>query len=573
MSPLDQLILRIETHLTVIYGEDGHDGLGDRLIDAMQLREHFFDPVPFTNHWSERDIAIITYGDSILPSEGAPFAELTRFLRGRLNDAISIVHVLPYFPWTSDDGFAVSDYDRVNPDLGDWSDLEALSQDYRIMSDLVINHCSASHEWFQQYQRGEEPGCHFFAEASPDDDLSLVVRPRTSELLRPTETPKGTKWVWCTFGHDQIDLNFRSHDLLVELVKIIRNHLDHGVSVFRLDAVAFVWKEIGTSCINLRETHELVRLFRTLIEHVKPDAVIITETNIPNQENLSYFGNGNEAHGIYNFSLPPLLLYALTYGNCRCLIQWLMRMPPAQPGTMYFNFLASHDGIGLRPAEGLLSPTEIDALVSDMRARGGRVSERRLPDGNTRPYEINISLFDALQNKEKFFCAHTILLALEGIPAFYIHSLLGTRNDTEKVAKTGINRHINRHQWQAAELTKQLDDPTSSHARILEGLLKLIKLRKSQPAFHPNATQFTLHLGEQVFAFWRQSLDRRNNVFCLHNVSSEEQRIPVTAMNLIATEDWFDLISGWELTDETPEIVLSPYQCVWLANRRKHLPY
>ncbi len=573
MSPLEQLILRIETHLTVIYGEDGHEGLGNRLIDAMQLREHFFDPVPFTNHWSERDIAVITYGDSILPSEGSPLAELTRFLRNRLDDAVSIVHILPYFPWTSDDGFAVSDYDRVNPDLGDWSHLEALSQDYRIMSDLVVNHCSAAHEWFQQYQRGEEPGCHFFVEASPDDDLSLVVRPRTSELLRPTETPEGTKWVWCTFGHDQIDLNFRSHDLLVELVKIIRNHLDRGVSVFRLDAVAFVWKEIGTPCINLRETHELVRLFRTLIEHVKPDAVIITETNIPNQENLSYFGNGNEAHGIYNFSLPPLLLYAMTYGNCRCLIQWLMRMPPAQPGTMYFNFLASHDGIGLRPAEGLLSPTEIDALVSEMRAQGGRVSERRLPDGSTRPYEINISLFDALQTEEKFLCAHTILLALEGIPAFYIHSLLGTRNDTEKVAMTGINRHINRHQWQAAELTKQLDDPTSSHAHILEGLLKLIKLRKSQPAFHPNATQFTLHLGEQVFAFWRQSLDRRNNVFCLHNVSSEEQRIPVATMNLIATEDWFDLISGWELTDETPEIVLSPYQCVWLANRRKHLPY
>jgi len=573
MSPLEQLILRIETHLTVIYGEDGHEGLGNRLIDAMQLREHFFDPVPFTNHWSERDIAVITYGDSILPSEGSPLAELTRFLRNRLDDAVSIVHILPYFPWTSDDGFAVSDYDRVNPDLGDWSHLEALSRDYRIMSDLVVNHCSAAHEWFQQYQRGEEPGCHFFVEASPDDDLSLVVRPRTSELLRPTETPEGTKWAWCTFGHDQIDLNFRSHDLLVELVKIIRNHLDRGVSVFRLDAVAFVWKEIGTPCINLRETHELVRLFRTLIEHVKPDAVIITETNIPNQENLSYFGNGNEAHGIYNFSLPPLLLYAMTYGNCRCLIQWLMRMPPAQPGTMYFNFLASHDGIGLRPAEGLLSPTEIDALVSEMRAQGGRVSERRLPDGSTRPYEINISLFDALQTEEKFLCAHTILLALEGIPAFYIHSLLGTRNDTEKVAMTGINRHINRHQWQAAELTKQLDDPTSSHAHILEGLLKLIKLRKSQPAFHPNATQFTLHLGEQVFAFWRQSLDRRNNVFCLHNVSSEEQRIPVATMNLIATEDWFDLISGWELTDETPEIVLSPYQCVWLANRRKHLPY
>ncbi|MGY8659464.1 MAG: alpha-amylase family glycosyl hydrolase, partial [Verrucomicrobiales bacterium] len=395
MSPLDQLILRIETHLSVIYGEGNHSGLVDGLVDAMRLREHFFESVPFTNHWAEKDVALITYGDTIQPKFGAPLAELRKFVTTRLGDAISIIHVLPYFPWTSDDGFAVSDYNRVNPDLGDWSDLETLSEDYRIMSDLVVNHCSASHEWFKQFEQNEEPGRRYICEASPDVDLSEVVRPRTSDLLRTTETPEGTKYVWCTFGHDQVDLNFREKDLLVELVKIIRSHLDHGVSVFRLDAVAFVWKKIGTGCINLPETHELVRLFRTLIEHVKPDGVIITETNIPNQENLSYFGNGNEAHGIYNFSLPPLLLYALTNGNSRCLIQWLMRMPPAQPGTMYFNFIASHDGIGLRPAEGLLSLEEIDSLVERMVANGGLVSERTLPDGSKRPYEINISLFDA----------------------------------------------------------------------------------------------------------------------------------------------------------------------------------
>lgn len=573
MSPLEQLIVRIETHLTSIYGEGRHEGVGDRLIDAMQLREHFFEPIPFTNHWSEKDIALITYGDSILPEEGAPLEELTRFVRTRLEDAVSIVHVLPYFPWTSDDGFAVSDYDQVNPELGDWSHLEELSKDYRLMSDLVVNHCSAAHHWFVQFQQGEEPGCRFFVEASPEEDLSMVVRPRTSDLLRPTETPEGTKWVWCTFGHDQVDLNFRDHDLLVELVKIIRHHLDRGVGVFRLDAVAFVWKELGTSCINLAQTHELVRLFRTLIEHVKPDAVIITETNIPNQENLSYFGNGNEAHGIYNFSLPPLLLYALTNGNCRCLIQWLMRMPPAQPGTMYFNFIASHDGIGLRPAEGLLSLEEIDGLVETMRSHGGLVSERKLADGTTRPYEINISLFDALQTEEKFLCAHTILLGLEGIPAFYIHSLLGTHNDLNRVGETGINRHINRHQWEAGRLAAVLDDDKTSHARILAGLLKRIRLRKSQPAFHPNATQFTLHLGEQVFAFWRQSLDRRNNVFCLNNVSGEEQHIPVATINLISTEHWFDLITGEDLAEDAAEITLAPYQCIWLTNRRKHLPY
>lgn len=573
MSPLEQLITRIETHLTAIYGEGEHEGLVDRLIDAMRLREHFFEPIPFTNHWSEKDVALIAYGDSIMPADGAPLAELGRFVRERLGDAVSMVHVLPFFPWTSDDGFAISDYDRVNPALGDWSHLKELSQDYRIMSDLVVNHCSASHRWFQQFQRNEEPGCHYFVEASPEEDLSEVVRPRTSDLLRPTETPEGTKWVWCTFGHDQIDLNFRNHDLLVELVKIIRHHLDRGVGIFRLDAVAFVWKEIGTSCINLNQTHEIVRLFRTLIEHVKPDAVIITETNIPNQENLSYFGNGNEAHGIYNFSLPPLLLYALTYGNCRGLVQWLMRMPPAQPGTMYFNFIASHDGIGLRPAEGLLPQEEIDGLVEEMLKRGGRVSERKLADGKTRPYEINISLTDALGTEGKYLCAHAILLSLEGIPAFYIHSLLGTRNDVEKMEKSGMNRHINRHRWDAAELEKRLDDPASPHARVLQKLLELIRLRKSQPAFHPNATQFTLHLGEHVFAFWRQSSDRRNNVFCLHNVSDDEQRIPMATINLVATEDWFDLISGDDLEKDSPEIVLAPYQCVWLANRRKHFPY
>ena len=573
MSPLDNLNLRIETHLATIYGEGDHSALVERLIDAMRLHEHFFEPFPFTNHWSEKDIALITYGDSILPKEGAPLKELATFVRERLGNSVSIVHILPYFPWTSDDGFAVSDYTQVKPDLGDWSDLEDLSQDYRIMSDLVVNHCSTSHEWFQQFEKDEEPGRRFFLEASPLEDLSEVVRPRTSPLLRPTPTPSGMKHVWCTFGHDQVDLNFRDHDLLVELVKIIRSHLDHGIGVFRLDAVAFVWKEIGTKCINLAQTHELVRLFRTLIEHVKPDAVIITETNIPNQENLSYFGNGNEAHGIYNFSLPPLLLYSLTFGDCRCLIQWLMRMPPAQPGTMYFNFIASHDGIGLRPAEGLLSQDEIQSMVNKMLDCGGLVSERALPDGSKRPYEINISLSDALETEEKFLCAHTILLGLEGVPAFYIHSLLGTRNDRDGVINSGINRRINRRQWKADDLNDELDNESSPHARVLRKLLHLISLRREQTAFHPNATQFTLHMGDQVFAFWRQSIDRRNSIFCLNNVSGEEQRIPVASINLISTEEWLDLISGDVLEDEQGDIILAPYQCVWLANRRKHLPY
>lgn len=581
-SPLETLLERIGTHLAAIYGEGDHSELTGKLVAAMRVDEHFYQPVPYTGSWNERDIALITYGDSVLKEGEKPLRTLAAFIDKHLAELVNIVHILPFFPWTSDDGFAVSDYLSVHPGLGDWTDIENLAKRYRVMSDLVVNHCSASHEWFKQYEKGEEPGRGYFIEASPADDLSLVTRPRVSPLLRPTQTPDGMKHVWCTFGHDQIDLDFRNPQLLLEMVGIIRAQLDHGIGVFRLDAVAFLWKEIGTSCINLPRTHEIIRLFRTLIEHVKPDAVIITETNIPNQENLSYFGNMNEAHCIYNFSLPPLLLHAMTTGSSRYLKSWLMGMPPALPGTAYFNFIASHDGIGLRPAEGLLDDGEIGALVDTMKRFGGRVSSRALPDGGSRPYEINISLYDAMRGtaegedgfgEARFVAAHAILLSVEGIPAFYIHSLLGTRNDYAKADASGVNRHLNRHQWDLGEIEAALADPQNPHARVLARLGKLIAIRRSQTAFHPNATQFTLHLGDAIFAYWRQSADRRRNIFCFHNVSKEPQRVPLNSVNLSATEDWIDLISGEEIDRTNAFLDFAPYQCIWLANKRKYLPY
>ena len=582
LSPLENLLSRIAVHLGAIYGEGDHTELVGKLVSAMRIDEHFYQPVPYTSHWDERDIALIAYGDSLLKKGENPLATLSSFVDKHLSGVVSIVHILPFFPWTSDDGFAVSDYEKVNPTLGDWADVEELASGYRVMSDLVINHCSSSHEWFQQFQRGEKPGCDYFVEVAPAADLSLVTRPRITPLRRPTETPDGMKHVWCTFGHDQIDLNFRRTDLLLEIVRIIREHLDRGISIFRLDAVAFLWKEIGTNCINLPQTHEVIRLFRTLIEHVKPDAVIITETNIPNQENLSYFGNMNEAHCIYNFSLPPLLLHAMATGTSKYLKSWLMGMPAAQPGTAYFNFIASHDGIGLRPAEGLLEDKEIANLVDTMKSFGARVSSRALPDGSSRPYEINISLFDAMQgtsegaddlSEDRFIAAHAILLALEGIPAFYIHSLLGTRNDYEKADASGINRHLNRHQWDSEELETALIDPKNPHARVLARLAELIAIRKEQSAFHPNATQFTLHLGDEIFAFWRQSMDRKQNIFCLHNITKESQQISLSSVNLVATEEWIDLVTGKELSKESGTLDFAPYQCIWLANKRKYLPY
>lgn len=577
---LAQLHQRIHTHLDVIYPASDSDAnnndLSSRLIQLMRLDEHCFSPLLHHNHWDEKDIGVITYGSSIIREGETPLKTLYQFLHQHLHDTVNTVHILPFFPYCADDGFSVIDYHSVNNELGDWKDIELISRDFRLMSDLVINHCSKENQWFKNFQKGQQPGENYFYTASPEQDLSQVVRPRTTPLLRKTDTANGVEHVWCTFSHDQVDMNFENPEVLCEFVKIIRLYLDKGVRIFRLDAVAFLWKVIGTDCINLPQTHEIVRLLRTLIEHAQRDALIITETNIPNRENLSYFGNANEAHAIYNFSLPPLLVHALITGNCHHLKNWMMSMPPAQNGTTYFNFIASHDGIGLRPAEGLLDDDEIDAFVTAMGNFGGNISWRALDNGINKPYEINITLFDALSGTlhgkddwqiPRFICAHAIMLALEGIPALYIHSFLGTENDHEKVEATQHFRSINRHHWQADTLEKALDNPNSSHTKVLQSLKNLIQIRKQQSAFHPNATQFTLHISEHVFAFWRQSIDRRQNIFCLSNISDTPQTVSLTSINLVATDHWRDLISDTTINQEQEELLLAPYQTLWLSNQ------
>ncbi len=582
-NDLPSLRDRVEQHLQAIYHDNplqaNLDGLAEALLELMGVAPDTRQAPQHVNHWTQRDSIVITYGDSLLQADEKPLVTLKRFLDENTEGLISGVHILPFYPWSSDDGFAVLDYSSVNEALGTWEDIGAIAGDYDLMADLVINHCSSRSLWFENFQRGQDPGRDYFFTASPEDDLSAVVRPRTSPLLRPAETPRGTEYVWCTFSHDQVDLDFRNPEVLKHFVSIIRHYLDCGVRIFRLDAVAFLWKVPGTSCLNLDETHEVVRLLRTLVEHARADAMLITETNIPNRENLSYFGNANEAHCVYNFSLPPLLLNTLVTGDCNYLKQWIMSMPPAQNGTAYFNFVASHDGIGLRPAEGLLSEPELQSLIATMESFGGRVSYRALENGESRPYEINISLFDALQGTlqgpdglgvERFVCAHAIMLALEGIPGIYLHSLLGTRNDYARVEHTGHSRSINRHQWPLDDLQTALADTRSTHSQVFSRLKALLGIRRRQAAFHPNATQFTLHLGSALVGFWRQSIDRRQSIFCIANISLEPQPLNLLDLNLIDAHQWRDLISGEEYTSRDQQLTLDPYQTLWITNLPDH---
>ncbi|MDA8781754.1 sugar phosphorylase [Porticoccaceae bacterium] len=573
----NKLQRQVEKHLAAIY-QDGElssvKNFADKLIELMDLSDKEVIENRNINHWDQTDSLVIAYGDSVLTEDEKPLKTLNRFLDKYLRSSISGVHILPFYPFTSDDGFSVLDYSSVNESLGDWSHINTIASNYSLMADLVVNHCSARSPWFENFKQGRDPGHNFFYTASPEDDLSAVVRPRTNDLLRAVETSTGIQYVWCTFSHDQVDLNFRNPEVLKQFVSIIKQYLDNGVRIFRLDAIAFLWKELGTNCLNLPQTHEMVRLFRTLIEQAQHDAIIITETNIPNRENLSYFGNADEAHSVYNFSLPPLLVNSLVTGNCVYLKQWMMSMPPARNGTTYFNFVASHDGIGLRPAEGLLSDSEINILVTTMQGFGGHVSWRALDDGGSKPYEINISLFDALQGTvqgaddlglQRFICAHAVMLALEGIPALYIHSLVGTRNDHQRVENSGHNRAINRHQWDYQKLETELADQGSSHHQVYNQLKQLLKIRRRQSAFHPNATQFTLHLGDQLFGFWRQSLDRQQSIFCISNISNQVQHLSLTDINLIDNEQWQDLISGQPCRPNL-QLPMQPYQTVWITN-------
>jgi sucrose phosphorylase len=575
IDPVEELRLRVRNHLGLVYPEEDLEALTTRLLDAMGLPGRMRKPRWFRNNWSEKDVAVIAYSNSITRNGELPLDTLNRFLLRNFQKELSWVHILPFFPFSSDDGFAVIDYVRVNESFGNWDHIYAISGQFRVMADLVINHCSGMSQWFEQFRQNKPPGNSYFLAVDPDIDTSLVVRPRTSPLLREVQTLDGIRHIWCTFSHDQPDLDFRNPDVLVEMVGIVRFYLDRGIRILRLDAVAFLWKEQGTNCLNLPQTHEIVRLVRTLMEYYRPGSVLITETNIPNRENLSYFGNSNEAHLVYNFSFPPLMLHALVTGNCHALKSWMMSMPPARNGTAYFNFIASHDGIGLRPLEGLVPEEELQHLLAHMEGNGGRISWRSLGDGTSRPYEINISLFDAfkgtLANPEdrwqeaRFICAHVVMLSIEGLPAFYIHSLFATTNDYDKFANTNNNRAINRHNWDIDRLEAVLAGDTH-HRRINEKLKKLIGIRKKQKAFHPNATMFTLHIKDEVFAYWRQTADRAQSIFCLNNVTDREQEVALSTLNLILTDTWYDLISGDELTGGQSSIALAPYQSVWLTN-------
>ena len=565
----------IRRRLSGLYGVGQADALLERfylMIGRYGIGVQANRKVP---ELTQRDTMLITYADMVSTEGEHPLSTLRAFCTARLKGAFSTVHLLPFYPWTSDDGFSVVDYRKVDPRYGTWEDVSKFAEEFDLMFDLVLNHCSSKSPWFKEWVSGVEPGRNYIMEGDKKADLSAVVRPRATPLLTPYQTRGGERLVWTTFSADQVDLDWTSPDLLFEFLDIILYYVSIGCRILRLDAVAFLWKKIGTNCLHLPETHQVIKLIRNFLEVVAPEVVILTETNVPHQENISYFGKGDEAHAVYQFSLPPLLLHGLLRGTASKLTEWAANLAPPPKGCHFLNFTASHDGIGMRPLEGILPQGEILDLAEEIRDKGGFVSMRKMEDGSESPYELNSTFSSALGNPEneklgqaRFLCSQAVALAMKGIPAVYFHSLCATPNNLEGVKETGQNRTINRKKWDLEELGKVVDDEKSASAEVFAWYTRTLRCRASSPAFHPDAPQRVLDLGSSVFALERKSVDGSLTVLCLFNFTSEDLKLE--AMDALYQNfpdgKARDLIGGGEVSWGKDSLSLRPYQALWLSS-------
>ncbi|MBD8126923.1 alpha-amylase family glycosyl hydrolase [Pantoea agglomerans] len=536
------------------------------LADIATAREAI--KLPRKAHWDEQDVVLITYADQFREADKPTLSTFFRFYQQHLQSTFPLVHLLPFFPWSSDDGFSVIDYHQVDPLCGDWQDIARLHQETRLMFDFVCNHMSAHSAWFSHFL-AQDPGWDdFFISMPPATDLSAVTRPRTSPLLTPFKMADGeTRFIWTTFSADQIDLNFANPEVLLRMVNVLLDYLKRGADYVRLDAVGYMWKTPGTRCIHLEKTHQLVKLFRAIADQVAPGTVIITETNVPHQDNISYLGNGHdEAQMVYQFSLPPLVLHAIHTGSARALRQWASALDLSSNDTTFFNFLASHDGIGLNPARGILSEVEIVALVRDLALEGALVSYKNNPDGTTSPYEINVTYLDALNREDdddatrlkRFLLAHAILLVFPGVPAIYIQSILGGRNHYDGVRAAGHNRAINRQKYDLQQIEGDLAGGNWLRQQVYTRLGQLIQLRRRQPAFHPD-NPMTLYESENaVLVLRRHQPESGDGLLCVFNLSgrSVETQLPVA-------HTLQDVVSG-EKIDGTQPVKLDAWQFMWL---------
>lgn len=521
-------------------------------------------------HLSEKDVILISYGDQVHRDHEPSLQTLCEFMDQHLQGVINSIHILPFYPSSSDSGFSVVNYSAVDPRMGSWREIDSISSKYRLMVDGVINHASQFSDWFKAYLDGDQYFKDFFIELDPCTDLSKVVRPRATPLLSEFIDNDGKIHnIWTTFSKDQVDLNYQNHRVLRNVLDALFYYIEKGATLIRLDAIAFIWKEIGTECVHLPQTHELIQLMREVLHEVAPEVIIITETNVPHHENVSYFGSGDdEAQMVYNFALPPLLIHSILHGDTKTLTRWAQSLSLPSNKVCFFNFTASHDGVGLRPVKGILSDDEIDYLVSHVQDHGGLVSFRAEEDGSQSPYELNCSYIDTLSHPDeedilrikRMLLSQGTALAMPGVPGIYFHSLVGSRNYHDGVKHTGINRAINRETFNVDWLEKELSQQGNLPKTMFDSYKRLISIRINEKAFNPFGNFVFFDLDPRLFVMEQGCSENIERVLAVHNFSNEEVTFTIPDEITLPLND---LLSSYEV-DASKNVLLEPYQMMWL---------
>ncbi len=595
----DYYAQRLKNKITFLYGVPHLESIYLELERIMKvyyahktpLMKEFEAQFKPEDRFTEKDIILITYGDLIKTPNQKPLKTLTQLLETYLKGVINFIHILPFFPSSSDRGFAVMDFEEVDPHLGTWDDILELKKDFKLMFDGVFNHVSSKSRWFQEFLNQNPEYINFFTVFSTkqqlsEDQLRLIVRPRTTPILTEFCTLNGKRLVWTTFSQDQIDLNYHNPRVLLKMIEILLTYVRRGADIVRLDAVTYLWEELGTSCVHLEQTHTIIKLFRDILDAVAPHVALITETNVPHKDNIRYFGNGrDEAQMVYNFALPPLVLFSFQNENARKLTEWAATLKNPSDQATFFNFLDSHDGVGVMAVQGILTPEEIEMMALRVVEHGGFISYRANPDGSQSPYELNITWFSAINNEDadepmeiqikRYIASRAIALVLMGVPGIYLHGFLGSKNDADLVLEERQTRSINRKTLRKKELLQSLENPETTTYHVTRRLVRLIEIRSRQRAFHPNSPQKILNISDDLFVVLRYTQDQNEMILTLTNVTSKRVKVKMNLLEwgILGNYHWHDLIGrkSYETKNHILELTLQPYDVFWLKARNGRL--
>jgi glycosidase len=590
--------------------------------------------------WSEQQLVLICYGDHLWSRDPnlTPLQALGAFCRQHFSEpefAHLTLHLLPIYqsPY-KDGGFDVADPFAVNPKMGTWADVRAIRQHFQVALDFVANHLSTASAWFTRYMQDDPLYQDFFI--GFDDEATVrrlerevlpqIYRPRPHNPFIPVTKPDGaTRWVYMTFSDHQADVNYQNPFVFLKMMEVLLFYILQGVSLIRLDAIPYLWKEWGTSCAHHPKTHALLSLFRLAVDMVNPAVKLLAESMEPLADSLRYLSTTEQAkaHIAYNFVPCGLIPYTLLTEDASVFQRNLQQFrPPGAEVDWAVVCGVTHDGSSLNPCrapqsivgEAVLQEEQINTIARYYTASGDQEIATRSALAPEHPHHIRadfrqhfsaihreqprfvnykaitdedgqrqqivyeaISTYASLfrQNPDQIIAALAMALGLPGIPFTYFTLPFAVLNDYTAYLETGNPRELNRGRVLLEDLLQDLTDQGTLAHQVFCRYKQLLRLRASHPAFHPHGSLIPITTtNAAILSFLRISVDRTQQIMIVQNVSSRIQNVTIHLHNhvLNTTVACVDIISekSFPVKAQTLALRLEPFALLWLTDRSDH---